>query len=416
MMDFDKWREIWTTLKANKLRTFLTAAGVFWGIMMLVVMLGFGSGLERGVARQMEGFATNAVYLWSNRTTEPYKGLRPGRRVRFDRDDIEALRHAVPEIDHLAPRNQLGGWRGGENVSRNSKTGSFFVSADYPSFQFIQPAVFEQGRFVNEMDMLAGRKVAMIGIGVREQLYEPGEAVIGSLIKIQGVYFQVVGLFHSQQSGEEADRRNNTIHVPFTTYQHAFNTPYVGWFSLTAQPNVAASVVEERVRQVLSKRHNIAPTDRQAIGSYNSEKDFAKMSNAFIGINGLIWFVGVVTLLAGVIGVGNIMLIVVKERTKELGIRKALGATPFSIVSQLIQESTALTTIAGYTGLLAGIGLLELAGVILPADSEFLSSPSIDLRIGLIATGILIVSGVFAGFLPARAAVRINPAEAFRAE
>lgn len=416
MIGLDGWREITATLRTNKLRALLTAAGVFWGIVMLVVMVGFGDGLERGVARSMAGFATNAVYMWTQRTSEPYDGLRPGRYLRFDRDDIAALRDSIPEIEHLAPRNQLGGWRGGENVSHDGKTGSYFVSADYPAFRLIQPAVFERGRFVNELDMQQARKVAVIGVGVRDQLYDPGEAVIGSLLRIQGVYFQVVGLFRSQQSGEEGDRQNHTIHVPFTTYQHAFHTPYVGWFAMTSKPNVPASVVEQKARALLGKRHRVAPTDAQAIGSWNTEEEFGKVGNMFTGIHGLIWFVGVVTLLAGIIGVSNIMLIVVRERTKELGIRKALGATPFTIVAQLVQESTLLTAVAGYCGLVFGIGLLEVAGALIPADSELLAAPAIDLRVALAAAGILIVAGAVAGFIPARAAVRIHPVEAFRAE
>ena len=416
MFQIDQWQEIFATLRANKVRTLMTGIGVFWGVLMLVVMLGVGRGLEQGVTTSMKGFATNSVYLWANRTSEPYMGMRPGRYLRFERDDIEALRVGVPEIEHLAPRNQLGGWRNGENVVRDGKTGSFFVSADYPAFRHIQPAIFEAGRFINDLDMRDGRKVAVIGAGVREQLYDPDEPVIGSYLKIQGVYFQVVGLFRSQQSGEEGDRQNNTVHVPFATYQHAFNVPYVGWFAFTAAAEVRASTVEEKVRTLLGKRHLVAPTDKQAIGSYNAENDFRKVSNMFTGVSGLIWFVGVVTLLAGIIGVSNIMLIVVRERTREIGIRKALGATPFSIVYQLLQESTALTAVAGYLGLLAGIALLEFAGPLLPDDSGMLAPPSIDLEIGIAAAGILVLTGMISGLIPARAAVRIHPVDAFRAE
>ena len=416
MFDLDRWQEIGATIRANKLRTFMTMAGVFWGIVMLVVMLGFGDGLERGVSRVMGGFATNSVYLWGQRTSQPYQGLQPGRRLRFTNADIVAIQQKVPELEYLSPRVQLGGWRSPENVSRGGKTGAFSVSADYPEYQYIRPPVFELGRFINDRDIKQKRKVTVIGRGVYDQLFLPEEDPIGKLIKVQGVYFQVVGVFRSRMSGERAERDNDTLHIPFTTYQSAFNDPYVGWFAMTAQPQFPASVIEEKVRALLSERHKVAPDDAQAIGSFNSQKEFGKISGLFLGISGLIWFVGIVTLLAGVIGVSNIMLIVVKERTKEIGVRKALGATPWSIVVQLVQESTLLTASAGYVGLVVGIALLELSGYIIPKDSQFLANPSIHLNVGLIATAILIVAGAVAGFLPARAAAQIHPVEALRAD
>lgn len=394
----------------------MTMAGVFWGIVMLVLMLGFGDGLERGVTRVMGGFATNAVYLWGKRTTRPYQGLQPGRRLRFTNEDILAIKESVPELEFLSPRVQLGGWRTPENVSRNGNTGAFAVSADFPEYQYIRPPVFERGRFINDRDIEEKRKVAVLGRGVYDELFEPGEDPIGARIKVQGVYFQVIGLFHSRVSGERAERDNDSLHIPFTTYQSAFNDPYVGWFAMTAQPDVPASIIEQKVRTLLLARHRVAPDDSQALGSFNSEKEFGKISGLFLGVRGLIWFVGIITLLSGVVGVSNIMLIVVKERTKEIGVRKALGATPWSIVTQLVQESTLLTASAGYVGLFAGIALLEVAGRLMPSDSGFFAAPSIQLHVALIATAILIVAGGVAGFLPARAAARIHPVQALRAE
>jgi len=416
MFDFDKWQEIGSTLRRNKLRSFMTAAGVFWGIMMLVVMLGFGNGLENGVNKRFSGSATNAFFMWSMRTTMPYKGMRPGRELRFDDGDIEAIRTQVPEIEYLAPKNQLGGWRGGENVTRGNKTTASKVAADYPEFQYIQPVKFVKGRFINDLDIRDNRKVAVIGNVVYRQLFLPDEDPIGKEIKVQGVYFTVVGLFRSRQSGEDAIEQENTVHVPFTTYQNAFNNREVGWFAIAAKPEFPAPVVEEKVKALLRERHGVHPEDNRAIGSWSTAKMFGRIQTILLSIKLLVWLVGIVTLLAGIIGVSNIMLIVVKERTKEIGIRKALGATPASIVSQLVQESTVLTAVAGYVGLLTGLALLELSAKLIPPDSPFLGTPTIDLSIAIIATVVLIVAGAFAGFMPARAAVRINPVEALRAE
>jgi len=418
MFDRDTWQEIVSTLGKNRLRTALTACGVFWGIFMLVIMLGFGHGLETGVKKDMGGFATNAVYVWGERTSLPFKGLPPGRDVSFTNDDIAAIRERVDGIEHLAPRNQLGGWMGGDNVTRGRKTGSFSVNGDMPDFQYVQPMRFDRGRFINALDIEQRRKVAVLGNRAIRALYEEGEDPIGTHIQIQGVYFTVVGTFQTTQSGEMAERQGNTIFIPFTTFQRAFNYgDRVGWFAVTARSDASAAQVETDVRAVVAERQRIDPEDSQALGSFNAGKEFKKIGNIFGGINFLVWFVGVITLLAGVIGVSNIMLIIVKERTKEIGIRKAVGATPAAIMAQIIQESTLLTAIAGYIGLTAGVAALELVGAAMgDGSSGMFARPEVDLRIALIATAILVVSGAVAGIMPARHAVRINPVEALRAE
>ncbi len=416
MLDADKWQEILATLRKNKLRTALTALGVFWGVFMLLVMLGFGNGLQRGVARNMRGFATNSLYVWGQRTSMPFQGLQPNRSVDFDNSDVAAIQLEIAGIRYLAPRNRLGGHRGGAQVSRDGNVGTFNVTGDFPEIVEITPVRFVSGRFLNPLDLAQRRKVAVIGRAVYDQMFRAGEDPIGQHLKINGVYFQVVGLFEPRQTGEQGDRQAQNIHVPFTTYQQAFNIgDEVGWFAIMAEPTIGASEVEQRVRRLLAERHKIHPEDEMAIGSFNAEEAFGKVQSLFIGIQAFIWFVGVVTLLAGVIGVSNIMLIVVKERTKEIGIRKALGARPLSIVSLVIQESVVLTTIAGYCGLVAGVGLLELVGRLLPADAP-LADPTVDLQIALIATAILIVAGAFAGVIPATHAARISPIEALRAE
>jgi putative ABC transport system permease protein len=275
---------------------------------------------------------------------------------------------------------------------------------------------FEKGRFINDNDIAERRKVAVIGKGVYDVLYARGEDPIGSYVKAHGVYFQVIGLFRPRQSGDQGERASNTIHIPFSTFQQTFNYGNrVGWFSVTGTSDVSAIQLEKDVRTVLATRHKVHPDDDHAIGSFNAEEEFEKVQTLFIGIQVFVWFVGIMTLLAGVIGVSNIMLIVVKERTKEIGVRKALGATPWTIVSTILQESVFLTAVAGYMGLVAGVGLLELVAAVLP-KSDFFSNPAVDLTVALWATAVLVVSGTLAGFIPARAAAKVSPVVALRDE
>lgn len=416
MFDIDRWQEIFETVRTNKLRTALTALGVFWGIFMLLVMLGSGNGLQNGVSRSMSGFATNAVYVWGQRTTMPYAGLPPGRWVQYDNRDVEAIRRQVEGIEYLAPRNQLGGFRGGNVVSREDKSSSFSVMGDYPEIQYVQPMIFASGRFLNDLDVVEKRKVAVIGQRVQEVLFEPDEDPVGQSIKINGVYFQVVGTFRPMQTGEAAERPSQTIFVPFTTFQQAFNYgDRVGWFAITALPDQDASRVEKDVRAILASRHKIAPDDEQGIGSFNAKKEFDKVQTMFLGIRIFIWFVGIVTLLSGVVGVSNIMLIIVKERTKEIGVRKALGATPGSIIVTIIQESVVLTSLAGYLGVIAGVGVLE--GISrLGIETDAFANPNVDFTVTLVATAILIAAGALAGVIPAWLAASVRPVEALRAE
>ena len=416
MFDLDHWQEIWHTLAQNKLRSILTALGVFWGIFMLVLMLGFGNGLQRGVAKGMAGFATNAIYIWGQRTSIPYAGLQPGRSVDFEQDDVEAVAR-IDGLEYLAPRNQLGGFRDGNNVVRGDKTGNFQVTGDYPDFFRIQNVDLEKGRLLNHTDVEQARKVAVIGKRVAEELYEPGEDVIGTQITVQGIPFMVVGLFTSPATGERGDRQSGVVHLPFSTFAQAFQFgDRVGWFSLTVNPDTSAVDVENTVKSILAERHKVAPADKQAMGSFNMGETFGKMQSLFTGIEGLIWFVGLCTLLAGVIGVSNIMLIVVKERTKEIGVRKALGATPASVVGQVMQEAIVLTLMAGWLGLAAGVGLLELVARMVGDEATVFADPGVDLGTALVAAGVLLFTGLLAGLLPARLAAQVRPVEALRAD
>lgn len=416
MFDIDRWQEIYHVLAKNPLRTILTAFGVFWGIFMLVIMMGAGNGLENGTKASFGSFATNSVYIWGQSTSLAYKGFKPGRSVDFNNQDTRALQ-GIEGLEVVCPKNQLGGHRGSNTVQRGKNSAAFQVSGDIPEIIRITPRKMINGRFLNDKDESDKRKVAVIGKRVREVLFAPDEDPIGDYIEISGVYFLVVGVFDLYAGGEMSERELERIHVPFSAFQQAFNFGnYVSWFSVLSKPEVPVSIVEERVKSVLKERHKVHPDDPRAMGSFNAEEQFNKMNNLFIGINFLVWIVGIGTLLAGVIGVSNIMLIVVKERTKEIGIRKAIGATPFSIISQILLESITLTSIAGYMGLVSAVGLLELINDMVGDSGSMFKNPEIDFQAAMVSLIILIIGGTLAGMIPAQKAANVDPIIALRSE
>jgi putative ABC transport system permease protein len=415
-LDIDNWREITATMRKNKLRTILTGLGVFLGIVILLLMIGFGRSLERGVKRRMAGFATNAVFTWGQRTTRPHAGLPIGRQIQYDNRDIEALGR-LPGVLHLAPRARSNGSTPGPNVRYGGKTGSFQVAGDYPEFQYVQTPVMRAGRFLNQRDLDESRKVAVLGEGVVEQLYG-GSDPIGSYLEANGIYFQVVGVFGTMQTGPNADRILNTVHVPFTTFQRAFNyIDRVDYFAIVGQPGVNGEELQDQVKATLKQRHRIAPDDDSAIGAWNTSKEFGKMNTLFSLINLVMWAAGTMCLLAGVVGVSNIMLITVRERTKEIGVRKALGATPGSVVRMIVSEATALTMTFGFLGVVAGVAVLELAGKLLENlhDLPF-AAPDPSITIILSAAAVIVAFGALAGGIPAYYAAKISPVEALRTE
>lgn len=420
MFDYDKWQEIFFTIKRNKLRTFLTMFGVFWGIFMLLALLGAGQGLENGIIHDFSGWATNGGFIWTQRTSMPYRGFKPGRFVKFTTEDAVTIRKSIPEVDLLAPRNQLGGFRSGNNVIRYNKAGAFNVYGDYPEYHDIQKVNLYLGRTINPLDIKDKRKIAVIGQSVRDVLFDPKENPIGKYITIKGVFFQVVGVFRSLRSGDRAFRDTQSVFVPFTTFQLAFNYGNrVGWFAFTAKKDVKVTELETKIINLLKKRHQVHPDDPTAFGNANLQEEFEKMTGLFTGIKIFVWLVGIGTLLAGVIGVSNIMLIIVKERTKELAIRKSVGASPSSIIYLILQEAVFITGIAGYFGLFTGIVLLEIINFALrklSIESNMFRNPEVSFSIAIASLIVLIVGGVFAGLIPAKRAAAINPIEALRTE
>ena len=420
MFDLDRWQEIYHVLKKNRLRTMLTAFGVFWGIFMLVIMLGSGNGLQNGVTQNFGDMATNSVFVWAQQTTMPYKGFDRGRRYNFTNSDVEAIRQSVPEIRYLAPRLQAGGYRQTNQVIRGLKTGIFNIMGDYPDFNRIDPLNMTAGRFVNDLDIKDKRKVAVVGTRVVDFLFEKDEIPLGQYIQVNGVYFQVVGVFTSKRTGEQAEQESQNIYLPFTTLQQTYNYgDAVGFFAITSRSDVPVAVVEEKAISLLKKRHSVAPADDAAVGHFNLQKEYDQMQGLFFGIRLLVWIVGTGTLLAGVIGVSNIMLVVVRERTREIGIMRAIGASPGKVIGQIIMEAVVLTTFAGYFGLAAGVGLLEMIDSLLGSGTsatEMFLHPGIDFSVAVTALAILVASGVVAGVIPARRAVSIRPIDALRFE
>lgn len=412
----DNWQEIFATIRKNKLRTFLTMLGVFWGIFMLVIMLGSGNGLRNGILKEFAGTATNSFFIWTQQTTKAHKGMKPGRSFNFNLADVEAIKQ-MPELDVVSPLNQLGGYEGANNVVRGLKTAPCEIQASFPNSTEIAQVRISKGRFINDLDIKEKRKICVIGPRVAQMLFKKGENVIGDYIRVNGVYFKVVGLTIPAAGGDEGRQQSQRVNIPFSTFQNAFNMgDVVGWFAIKSKDDVPAEESEQKVLSVLRERHKIAPDDEKAIGHWNMAVEYNKLNGLFIGIEILIWIVGIGTLLAGVIGISNIMLIVVKERTKEIGVKRALGAVPLQIVGQILIEAVFLTAISGYFGLVTAIGLLELLNSMIGESGEMFTNPTVDLSVALKALTVLIVSGAIAGLIPARKAVSIKPVEALRAE
>lgn len=414
MFEKDRWREVFHVMKQNKLRTFLTAFGIAWGIFMLMVMLGASSGLGNGLSRNMGDFDVNSCFMWTQETTLPYKGFKKGRNYNFELKDIEMLKQKMPEIQYLAPRLD----RGNQVISRNNKTEGFNILGDFPEYNKIDPVTMLKGRFINNKDVSDCRKVIVIGERVSNALFEKDEEVLGQYIKINGIYFKVIGVYRSKHSGGWGDYQNGCIDMPLTTMQKAFNLGnIVGWFGMTADSETSVKIIEEQAITLLKAAHFIHPDDDMAIGHQNVAENFKKFNGLFLGISLLVWIVGLGTLFAGVVGVSNIMLVVVRERTQEFGIQRALGATPWKIIGQLLMESVFLTATAGYVGLYVGIGLVELIKRILPPESaNVFYNPSISLKVAFSALIILVISGLLAGIIPARKAVSMKPIDAIRSE
>ncbi|MDF0707482.1 ABC transporter permease [Flagellimonas okinawensis] len=418
MFNKDRWREIIEVLTTNVWRTIFTAFGVCWGIFILIVLLAAGKGLENGIKQDFGNIATNTMFMWTRATTKGYEGLPKGRRFEFKIGDVEALRDNVPNLRFISPRNQLGGFGGNNNVVRGIRTGAYNVYGDYPEIINQDPMAVTSGRFLNYNDIREKRKVAIIGQGVKNDLYDKDEEALGTYIKIQGVNFMVIGTYKKNNSGggEEGQKE---IFVPFTSFSQAFNRGEdVGWMAITANDGSSISQLKDKIVDVMKQRHKVHPEDTRAVGYFDLYEQYNRVESLFGALKAVAYIVGIMVLLSGIIGVSNIMLIVVKERTKEIGIRRALGEQPWSIKKQILMESIFLTLISGMVGIILGslviFGINSLLDSIGPVD--MFMSPSVSVGVVTGALTILMVSGLLAGFIPAQSAIRVRPIEALRTE
>ncbi|MBT8262558.1 MAG: ABC transporter permease [Bacteroidia bacterium] len=419
MFNRDRWEEILEALSSNWFRTVLTAFGVLWGIFILVILLAAGKGLENGVKADFGDIATNTMFMWTQTISKPYKGLPKGRRFSYKISDVQAIKDNVPNMRFISPRNQLGGFGGSNNVVRGLNTGAFNVYGDYPEIIEQQPMDITSGRFINYGDIDEKRKIAIIGEGVKTSLYEFGEDPLGTYIKINGVNFIVVGTYKKKSQGGDSEEDQKEIYVPFTSFSQAFNRgDRVGWMAITAEDGSSITQLKEQIFDVIKQRHTIHPEDDRAIGNFDLYEQYSRIERLFFALKIIAYFVGTLVLLSGIIGISNIMLIVVKERTKEIGIRRALGATPWSIRGQVLLESIFLTIISGMMGISLGALVIYAINKVLDASGpvDMFSNPSVDIGVVITALIILIVSGLFAGFIPAQNAIKVKPVDALRTE
>ena len=417
MLQKERWDEILEALNANRFRTIMTAFGVFWGIFILVILLALTNGLKNGVQSDFGDFATNTIFMWTQGTSMPYKG--------FSKDVILTLKNLMlpyskikfPELRYVSPRNQLGGYRGSNNVTRGDKTGAFNVYGDNPDYINQEPLEILQGRFLSFSDIEQERKVAVVGTDVIKSLYDIGEDPIGTYMKINGINFMVIGVVKKTSSQGDSEEDANTIYIPFSTFGKAFNFgDVVGWMAITAVDEVPITQIKPQIMKEMRAVHKVHPDDQRAIGHFDLAEQFQRITGLFSILTFVGYFVGALVLMSGVIGISNIMLIVVKERTKEIGIRRALGATPKEIRSQVLQESMVLTLISGMAGISFAAGLIWVMNTILDAAGSVdnFANPSVGVGVIFIALAILVVSGLLAGMIPATRATQMKPVDALR--
>ncbi|MBN2275691.1 MAG: ABC transporter permease [Bacteroidales bacterium] len=409
MFDLDKWQEIFSTISKNKMRTFLTGFSVAWGIFMLIILLGSGKGIQNGIDSQFRQDAVNTIWFGAGTTSKAHKGMQPGRQIRFTDEDYKFVKKSIDGVDKISARYYMWGNR---VISYKQEYGVFNIISVHPDYQDIESATIMEGRFINQIDIKKRRKVTTIGKPVKDALFKNGENPIGEFIKVNNVPFQVVGVFTDKNEHDE--RR---IYLPVSTAQ-MISGGGNRIHNLTITSNLSAKEseqLEQTIRTEMAERHRFDKEDDQAMWMWNTIKEYEKFSNLFLGIQIFVTMIGAFTIIAGIVGVSNIMIIVVNERTKEIGIRKAIGASPASVIGMIIFEAVIITGFAGYLGLLAGIGLTELVSSVIPPNEIFMN-PEVNFNVALIATGVLILAGTLAGLVPAIRASRIRPVVALRDE
>ena len=412
-MDFDSFSEILNVLTRNKSRTFLTGFGVFWGVFMLVGLVGGGDGLKEILNNNLAGFATNSAVVWAQPTTKPYHGFRKGRQWTLNYDDVKRLRAHVPELDVITPT--ISRW--GANATHDDRSASGIIKGVLPEMQKVSEPKMMYGRYINQMDISQGRKVCVIGKQVYKSLFPKGGDPCGDVIRIDSVYFSVVGVNYSDGNMNVNGNDQQAVFLPLSLVQQIYNRGHsVDIICVTGKPGVVMSDITDKIRHVIAKAHDVAPDDEKGVMVFNTEMMFSMVDNMFRGINMLIWLVGIGTLLAGAIGVSNIMMVTVRERTVEIGIRRAIGATPRNILSQIIQESILLTSIAGMSGILFVVLVLQGLEMANTTDGVAAAHFQISFWTAIGAVVLLSVLGVLAGLAPALRAMSIKPVDAMRDE
>jgi len=415
----DGFQEILFALRQNKLRTVLTAFGVFWGILMLVLLLGAGRGMQKGMSEGRFNDMNDCIWFFPNITSMPYKGFGVGREIQFTQGDMAAIRQNIAGVRYMSSENSLGSFLNPDTlVTYGLSSGSFTILGVGDEYFNIKEKIkFNDGRRLNTYDTEDNRKVVVVGTRVAEKLFSESENAVGKQIQINGIAFRVVGLFYDKGN---RGRMSERIYIPVSTFKKTFGGgETVSLITVRPKPNVDAFELEDKIVALLKQRHNIAPDDTRAMEISNVGRDTMELKSIFNGVTIFIWIVGIGTLLAGVVGVSNIMIITVKERTREIGIRKALGANPYSIVGSLLFESILVTSIAGYAGLIFGVIILEVVSATLTRlnmELAYFQNPEVDLTVAISALILLVVAGVIAGLIPALRAARIMPIEAMRAD
>ncbi len=415
-IDIDTYREIIDTLTRNKSRSFLTGFGVFWGVFMLVALMGGGKGLKETLDKNFEGFAQNAVIIGAEQTTKPYKGFRKGRWWAMEYKDIDRLKQKVPELNAAAPI-LFSSWRGGNTAYYGDQKTTPRIQGTVPELvEIIAPKMY-YGRYLNEMDIKEHRKVCVIGKKVYKDLFKEGGDPCGKKIRIDSTYYEVVGVDYSSGNINIGGRTEEKVTIPISMMQAAFNRGNeIDVIAATGRPGVMMSEITPRIRETIARAHYVDPTDEQGMFVFNSELMFQMINNLFKGVNILIWLVGLGTLLAGAIGVSNIMMVTVRERTTEIGIRRAIGATPKMILSQIISESIVLTLVAGMSGILFGVMILQMLEMYNTEDGIIETHFQVSFWTAIFCAFVVSSLGVLAGLAPAARAMSIKPVDAMRDE
>ena len=409
LLDRDTWQEAYGTLSKNKLRSVLTMVGVWWGILLLVGLLGSARGIENNFNRLFENFATNSVFIIGGTTSKPFRGYQEGKPVVLKTDDIEKIEEFVKGVQHVVPRIMKQA-----NLVRKSQSGSYSTTGDYPLLNVVAKRNLIWGRFINENDINQHNKVAVISESVYKELFEKDEYPIGQSIVVDQMDFIVIGVFEPDNLGGP----QINVHTPYTTFQQVYNRgDKVDWMMVTAYPDYNINQIEADVKLLLKNIHDIHPNDSRAFNSFNLGEKFSQLTGFLIGMQFLTWFVGLATLIAGVFAIGSILLITVKERTKEIGIRRALGATPFVIKRQIIVESVTLSLIAGFMGIISGgLILMMVNKLVSNSENPWMRNPSVSIGMVFFALLIVVVLGTIIGLIPAYKATSVKPIDALREE